>query len=276
MYNKIAELIYLLAELLNIQVLTDTSILHASSMGVSPFFAENVSELQLSCLKLVTMIFTRYEKHRRLLLDDILASIARLPSTKRSLRTYRLNSEEHIQMLTALVLQLIQCVVALPENTNIKTKDNITNENAKGIDKDILICNKYEKATSTAGTFLTVFLSKCGNKLEDIDYRPLFENFVQDLLSTVNKPEWPATELLLSLLGKMLVKNFSNKSTDMSLRVASLDYLGVVAARLRRDSVLSRCKLNTIDQIIKEIKSEEMKENEDEVNKVSNICFLTI
>lgn len=126
----------------------------------------------------------------------------------------------------------------------------------------MLICNKYEMATSTAGVFLTVFLSKCGNKSEDIDYRPLFENFVQDLLSTVNKPEWPATELLLSLLGKMLVKNFSNKGTDMSLRVASLDYLGVVAARLRRDGILSHCKTNTIDQMIKDIKSEQIKEDD--------------
>lgn len=36
--------------------------------------------------------------------------------------------------------------------------------------------------------FLTVFLKKCGSKNEDIDYRPLFENFVQDLLTTVNIP----------------------------------------------------------------------------------------
>lgn len=56
LYNKIAELINLLAELLNIQLLTDTSVLHASSMGVSPFFAENVSDLQLACLKLVTTV----------------------------------------------------------------------------------------------------------------------------------------------------------------------------------------------------------------------------
>lgn len=136
------------------------------------------------------------------------------------------------------------------------------------VDKDVLICNKYDKAQSTAVTFLTVFLNKCGSKSEDIDYRPLFENFVQDLLSTVNKPEWPATEMLLSLLGKMLVRNFSNKGTDMSLRVASLDYLGVVAARLRRDSVLSICKLDTIDQMIKDIKSEEMKDMDDHLLKV--------
>lgn len=58
----------------------------------------------------------KYEKHRKLLLDDILASMARLPSSKRSLRSYRLSSEEHIQMLTALVLQLIQCMVVLPQN----------------------------------------------------------------------------------------------------------------------------------------------------------------
>lgn len=73
-------------------------------------------------------IFTKYETHRRLLLDDILASIARLPSTKRSLRTYRLNSEEQIQMLTALVLQLIQCVVALPNSFSSTKKDESKNE----------------------------------------------------------------------------------------------------------------------------------------------------
>lgn len=56
LYTKVSELVNLLAELLNIQVLTDTSVLHASSMGVSPFFAENVSDLQLACLKLVTTV----------------------------------------------------------------------------------------------------------------------------------------------------------------------------------------------------------------------------
>lgn len=49
----------------------------------------------------------------------------------------------------------------------------------------------------------------------------------------------------------------------MSLRVASLDYLGVVAAKLRRDSLLSRCKVNTIDQMIRDIKQEEQKESDE-------------
>ena len=268
-YNKMRELVSLLSELLNIQVLTDTSVLHASTLGVAPFFVEGVSDLQLSALKLVTVIFTKYEKHRRLLLDDILASIARLPSSKRSLRTYRLNSEDNIQMLTALVLQLIQCVVTLPDNVSKPDKDEKREESKKSIhlDADVLIINKYETATRTAGNFLTVFLNKCGSKGEEIDYRPLFENFIQDLLATVNKPEWPAAELLLSLLGNLLVGHFSNKSSDMSLRVCSIDYLGVVAARLRKDAVSSQCKLSTIDQIIRDIKAEQQKESDYEQSK---------
>ncbi|XP_015608348.1 nipped-B-like protein B [Cephus cinctus] len=280
-YNKMHELVGLLAELLSIQVLTDTSVLHASTLGVAPFFVESVSDLQLSALKLVTVIFTKYEKHRRLLLDDILASIARLPSSKRSLRTYRLNSEDHIQMLTALVLQLIQCVVVLPDSIAPHEKTNKDEEEKKEekkpsqVDADILIINKYETATRTAGNFLTVFLNKCGSKGEEIDYRPLFENFVQDLLATVNKPEWPAAELLLSLLGNLLVGHFSNKSSDMSLRVASIDYLGVVAARLRKDAVSSQCKLSTIDQIIKDIKAEQQKDTDYDQIKDKEIAGLS-
>lgn len=223
-------------------------------------------------------MFAKYNKHRRLLLDDILASIARLPNSKRSLRTYRLNSDESIQMLTALVLQLIQCVVELPEelaqngssssgksesdrdhSQNSKDSKDAKVDNKKEVhmDRDVLVSTRYETAMSTAYSFLSVFLQKTGSRSEEIDYRPLFENFVQDLLATVNKPEWPAAELLLSLLGKLLVQKFSNKATDMTLRVSSLDCLGVVAAKLRRDAVSSHLQLERINAIIQEVKEEE-------------------
>ncbi|XP_016839309.1 nipped-B-like protein [Nasonia vitripennis] len=265
-YSKLTELVGLLAELFNIQVLTDTSVLHASTLGVAPFFVENVSDLQLSALKLVTNIFTKYDMHRRNLLDDILASIARLPSSKRGLRTYRLSTNQFIQMLTALVLQLIQCVVVLPDSSrgpDGKIKEEDKKESVlSNVDIDLLMLSKYDAATRLACNFLTAFLKKCGSKGEEVDYRPLFENFVHDLLTTVNKPEWPAAELMLSLLGKLLVGHFSNKSSDISLRTASIEYLGVVAARLRKDAVSSHCKLSTIDQIISDIKLEQARDSD--------------
>jgi cohesin loading factor subunit SCC2 len=124
----------------------------------------------------------------------------------------------------------------------------------------------------TAANFLSVFLSKCGSKSEECDYRVLFENFIQDLLSTVNKPEWPASELLLSLLGTLLVKNLGNKSLEVSMRVASLEYLGVAASRLRKDAVSAHVKMSTIDRIIADIKAEEGEEENPKEVKTVNPC----
>ena len=274
LYNRVTEMCSMLAELVKIQLLTDTSVLHISTLGVAPFFVEAIPELQLAALKLVTNVFSKYEKHRKLLLDDILASIARLPSSKRSLRTYRLNAETHIQMLTALVLQLIQCVVTLPKKLALRGEKILPTKQDKeepevvdvdvnsDVDRDVLINNKYSMAMATAHQFLTVFLKKCGSKNEDIDYRPLFENFVQDLLTTVNTPEWPAAELLLSLLGRVLRDKFTNRNTEMALRLSSLEYLGVVAARLRKDAVQSKLRIDYIDSIVNAIREEEEKDHE--------------
>ena len=59
LYNKLHQLVGLLADLLSIQTLTDTAVLQLSTMGVAPFFVENVSELQLSSLRLVTKVSVR-------------------------------------------------------------------------------------------------------------------------------------------------------------------------------------------------------------------------
>ena len=136
----------------------------------------------------------------------------------------------------------------------------VEGENQPDMDRDVLINDKYSMAMATAHQFLTVFLKKCGAKNEDIDYRPLFENFVQDLLTTVNTPEWPAAELLLSLLGRVLRDKFRNRSTELALRISSLEYLGTVASRLRRDAVQSKLKIDYIDSIVSAIREEEQKE----------------
>ncbi len=39
---------------------------------------------------LLYQIFSRYEKHRELIFEDIFSSLARLPTTKKNLRSFRL------------------------------------------------------------------------------------------------------------------------------------------------------------------------------------------
>ncbi|XP_022102804.1 nipped-B-like protein A isoform X2 [Acanthaster planci] len=274
LYNKLCVLVANLGELLDIQILTDSTVLLVSSIGTAPFFVENISELQLSAMKLISTVFSKYEKHRQLILEDIFASLARLPSSKKNLRNFRLNQDTNVQMVTALVLQLIQCVVVLPqpkddsegnqeESDDEYSYDDDDLKKSREVDKDVLIINTYETAVRTGQNFLSVFLKKCVSRDEE-DYRPLFENFVQDLLSAVNKPEWPAAELLLSLLGRLLMHQFSNRSNDMTMRVSSLDYLGQIASRLRKHAVSSYMDQGTLDTIVTQTRSAVAEQSGDE------------
>eukprot|EP00794_Sanderia_malayensis_P008158 gene8158-9031_t len=251
LYNKLCEMVSLIGDLVSMESLTDMIILQVSSIGTVPFFVENISILQLEALKLVRTVFRNYVKHRDLILSDILASLARLPSSKRNLRNYRLFEDTSIQMVTALVLQLVQCTVSLPDTFEAKEECLV--------DKDVMIVTSYEDSLRAAQNFIATFLKKCSTASKDEnDFRPLFENFLHDLLTTMNKPEWPAAEVLLTLLGKLLIVTFNNKSNEMSLRVAAMDYMSLIASHLRRDAVESRDK-DSVDlrEIIQQLIAED-------------------
>lgn len=272
LYTKVVELSKLFVRLFNKFHFVDTIIIHASALGVEPFFVDNIETLQFVCLDLVTSIFQneKYKHHRHNILNDILSSVDRLPHSKRNLRPYKLtNNGGNIQMMTALVLQLIQCAVILPDELcdgdKLNNRKKSSESGGKTIgERDLFIWDKYETATSIGGHFLQTFLTKCKSRNIETDFRPLFENFIHDLLTTVNKPEWPASELLLSLLGRLLINYMSDKNIEQSIRVVSLEYLGIVAARLRKDTVESRCKVNTMDELIKCIKEEQEKESDED------------
>ena len=85
------------------------------------------------------------------------------------------------------------------------------------------------------------------------DYRPWFESFVYDLLTTLNKLEWPASGLLLNLLGRHLVTQFSNTTVDARLRVTLLHYLGIIVSRVRNDAVTGKLSEQAITDIIKQV-----------------------
>lgn len=304
LFNKLVELTKIFVTLFDKCQFVDTIVLAVSSLAVEPFFVDNIETLQFACLELVTTVsFTSsvlynrkgfsnfqlpsqqifrkavYIKYRSSILNDILSSVDRLPCSKKNLRPYKLmHNGGSIQMVTALVLQLVQCSSVLPNSWHdLKSKRKQKMEVDDPVNKDLLIMEKYDQAYSIGGNFLTTFLNKCRTRSGESDFRPLFENFIHDLLTTVNKPEWPASEVLLYLLSRLLVKYMSDKNSDQAIRVVSLEYLGLVAARLRKDTVESRCKVNTMDALIKSIKLEQEKEGDMNDNDVSvkRFSFLT-
>lgn len=259
LFTRVADLLALIGELSGKVMLLDQYVIKIATIAISPFFVENIQQIQLSAIRCATVIFSKYPDHRRSLLDDILNSLARLPTTKRNLRNYRLShlmDEDDdevmcIQMLSALVLQLVQSVAKVPSPVQSDQRQFVIDgkTDTENVD-ELSILSSLDMSYQISKMFLTIFLDKISSKKEEIDYRPLFENFIQDLLSTVNKPEWPAAENMLTILGKLLVRNFLNRKVEISLRTASLEYLGVVAARLRKDAITSQIDVAEVRPLV--------------------------
>lgn len=57
----------------------------------------------------------------------------------------------------------------------------------------------------------------------------------------------------LVLFSLMQIVTFNNKANDVSLRVSAIDYLGVVAAHLRKDAVNSQQDTESITEILIEV-----------------------
>ncbi|CAF4637913.1 unnamed protein product, partial [Rotaria sp. Silwood1] len=270
LYNKIVSLFQGITDLMPLGKYTDTIILAISSFTVSCIYVENIVDIQAHSLRILTELFSRYEHHRDSILEDLLLSIARLPTSKKSLRCYRLPSGESIQMFTALIMNLIHAPVSLGSIINLNIIDT-TNE--------LYLLNTYTTAQNLAFKFLTLFFRSCGTKQGEDDYRIVFENFLADLLVTANRPEWPASEILLTLLSRILMTNFSNHSLPINTRLQSLDYLGSVAAQLRKDTIdndvlNSKENQDKLDQIVyKTLSSIELDEDVMEVYKTDPLRY---
>jgi cohesin loading factor subunit SCC2 len=250
LYNKIVSLFQGINDLIPLGKYIDTIILSISSFTISCIYVENIFDLQAHSINILPELFFRYENHRDLILDDLLLSIIRLPTSKKSLRCYRLPSGESIQMFTALIMNLIHSPVSII-NTNLADTSN-----------ELHLLNTYSLAQNVAFKFLTLFFRSCGTKQGEDDYRIIFENFLADLLITANRPEWPASEILLTLLSRILMKNFSNHSLSIQIRLQSLDYLGSVAAQLRKDTI----ELDILNS----------RENQDRLNQIIHKTLISI
>lgn len=181
-----------------------------------------------------------------------------MPHSKRNLRPFKLaQNDGSIQMVTALILQLMQSSTVFPENAYGKC-----NNLDRKIDKDIV--EKWNKVVDFGENVLKKFLSKCMSRSDRSDCLPLFAHFVNDLLTTVNRPEWPASELLLSLLGTLLGKYVSNETKEQSIRIVALNYLCIILAGMEKYRVKSGCCVQTIDQLINSIKIEYEKDDDND------------
>lgn len=151
-------------------------------------------------------MYASYTQHRSFLIDETLQLLRKLHFSKRAIRTYHLPDEEQkqIQMITALLIQMVQFSSNLPESLKSASNWNAILDNSSDSSTP---AKCYEDATKTCCLFWTSFLQRLTNgKSQDAsESKIILENLVMDLLTTLNLPEYPASASLLEVM------NFTRK-----------------------------------------------------------------
>lgn len=275
---RLGRVIRLLGDLVLKLELSETAINAIDFLSTNVVFLENVpsekdsilgvqkvENLRRHAMDLLEKVFLRHPDQRAFIFDEILSSLEKLPVTRQSARQYRVMDGKPIQLVSALILQLIQ-TSAMRVTTNKKqgmtsdknkTSEDVQSEKDSDAESDQSALAKF-KATnadtkkdrhrdiedSLSGIADPLYNSAWENaryvakylvqraltstKTWDQPYRNLLDIFTEDFLNVLGSPDWPASEMMLrALLGSFINITDSEKSAAPAKNMA-LDLMALM------------------------------------------------
>lgn len=204
-------------------------------------------------MDVLAKIFSKYPDQRPYILDEILGSLEKLPSTRQSARQFKLADGKNIQLLTALVLQLVQ-TTALETPRSSKTKrrlqaqtdgeddesmgDGEDKKKAISDDEDELdeslerlaakVNKLYDNAVRSAQYIVKFIVQRAmtSTKSGDQPYRNILDLFTEDLINVLGSTDWPAAELLLRIMASQMVGIADLDKSPATAKSMALELLG--------------------------------------------------
>ncbi|KAI2790334.1 hypothetical protein POX_d05844 [Penicillium oxalicum] len=219
-----------------------------SAVGSSKF-----EPARRGAMDVLAKIFSRYPAQRSYILDQILGSLEKLPSTRQSARQFKIADGKNIQLLTALVLQLVQTTaLETPTRSNSKRRlqastgddedelmDDGTNEedlvhdddNDPGVNLERLavrVNRLYDNAIRSAQYIVTFIVQRAMNatKSGDQPFRNILDLFTEDLINVLGSTDWPASELLLRIMASHMVGIADLDKSSAQAKSMALELLG--------------------------------------------------
>lgn len=205
-------------------------------------------------MDVLAKIFSKYPDQRPFILDEILVSLEKLPSTRQSARQFKLSDGKNIQLLTALVLQLVQTTaLETPTSRSSKTKRRLQvptekdedevigdaeNENSESDDDDeqdeslerlaAKVNRLYDNAVRSAQYIVKFIVQRAmtSTKSGDQPYRNILDLFTEDLINVLGSTDWPAAELLLRIMASHMIGIADLDKSPATAKSMALELLG--------------------------------------------------
>ncbi|KAJ5160702.1 uncharacterized protein N7482_007706 [Penicillium canariense] len=220
-----------------------------SAVGSSKF-----EPARRGAMDVLAKIFSKYPAQRSYILDQILGSLEKLPSTRQSARQFKLADGKNIQLLTALVLQLVQTTaLETPSRSKAKRRlqasaeddddelmgdgDDMKNINSDDDDKELdeslerlaaKVNRLYDNAVRSAQYIVKFIVHRAMNatKSGDQPFRNILDLFTEDLINVLGSSDWPASELLLRIMASHMVGIADLDKSSAQAKSMALELLG--------------------------------------------------
>ncbi|KAF2492026.1 hypothetical protein BU16DRAFT_491330 [Lophium mytilinum] len=277
--QKSGKILELLGELVVTVQVAESAVTSTEDLSTRLLFAENATSEKDSALGIkrfevvrsiamdvLANIFARYEERRSSALTDVLNSLGKLSVDRRSARQYKMADGRAIQLVSALLMRLVQtnATISNAQQTGKgrlihSSKEDDEHEDgedsSKSSDGDASRKKKPNKAANLsslslakiAGRFhdeaqmATDFVvkhlverAKETTKSADLPFRNLMDIFTEDFLNVLGSPEWPAAAIFLHKLSQYMTFIIVDKKKQYSVqaKTMALDILGIMGSGL--------------------------------------------
>ncbi|KAL4998169.1 sister chromatid cohesion C-terminus-domain-containing protein [Aspergillus recurvatus] len=210
---------------------------------------QKYESVRRGAMDVLAKIFSKYPSQRPFILDEILVSLEKLPSTRQSARQFKLADGKNIQLLTALVMQLVQTTALdTPSPRSTKTKRKIVKSEDEDIESDELdesfgdddqsdvslarlaakVNGLYDNALRSAQYIIKFIVQRAmtSTKTGDQPYRNILDLFTEDLIGVLGSTDWPAAELLLRIMASHMVSIADLDKSPATAKSMALELLG--------------------------------------------------
>ena len=249
----------------------NTSTEKDSALGI-----QNFETMRRCAMDVLAKIFTKYTEQRQYIFDEILVSLEKLPATKQSARQYRLQDCKPIQLVSALLMRLVQTSAtksneALKLRSKVQDSDDenddsedasddesedeetikVSTAKASGKGRDLISLTKplHDAAQTNARYIVNILVTRAlaTSKSSEEPYRKLLDIFTEDFLNVLGSSDWPAAELLLRVLLLRMIGLVERESSSVPSRTLALELLGAMGSGILELQIAARDAARAID-----------------------------
>lgn len=202
----------------------------------SLFGPTNIESLRVSSMRLTSVLYGHFPDQRSFILDEILSSFTKLPVNK-SARQFRLANGVTIQLVSALIMRLVQTCGSMQfEFVHFRIDEGEGTDQLKERRKELaeISTKTINDSSNSAAEVINYLLSRAmkTTKSGDSPFRSLIDLFMEDFLSVLPNPEWPAAELLLFTLAASLTNILDSDKDGVNVSTMALELLGSIISKL--------------------------------------------